>query len=305
MHANVVVVGGGPAGLSAALNLGRARASVVLVDAARPRNAATLRSHGFLTRDGVPPLELRKLARVELAAYPNVRVLDRSAVIAVAAAPSGDGSFVVSLHARARDAPQEVVTGRVLIATGVREMLPAIPGLTGFYGMTLFSCALCDGWELRDRPLALIGETSDLPRWARLITRWTDRLTVFTNGAGSIAPRQLADLADRGITVDSRPIAALEGDRGAIDHVRLVDDAVVPVRGGFVRPVWRSALDATANLGLRCDSDGFLLADLDGRTSVAGLYGAGDAVAPGPQQLIVAAGQGARAAAAIIDDLIA
>lgn len=302
---DVVIVGGGPAGLSAALNLGRARASVVVVDAGRPRNAATLRSHGFLTRDGVPPLELRKLARAELTAYPNVRVLDRTVVSALLVKDAGDGlRFIAALQGRSAGMPPAVAARSVLVATGLRETLPNIPSLRAFYGMTIFSCAACDAWELQDRPLALIGETRDLATRARLIARWTDRLTVFTNGSDAVDTVEEAELAASGIVVERRVIDELEGDRGTVTAVRLVDGTRIEIDGGFVRPQWHPALDFVGAIDLERDEFGNLVTDRSGRTSVPGLYAAGDAASPGPQQLIVAAGQGARAAAVLVHDLV-
>ena len=308
---DVLIVGGGPAGLSAALNLARARASVLVVDTGRPRNAATLRSHGFLTRDGISPLELRKLARAEIAAYPTVRVLDRTNVTSLGlidgptAADAADGiRFAATLQSHRSGDPIVVSARSALIATGLRETLPAIPSLRAYYGMTLFSCAACDAWELQDRPLALIGETPDLPSRARLIARWTDDLTVFTNGADVVDTVEEAELAASGIVVERRRIDDLEGDRGAVSAVRLQDGTRIEIAGGFVRPHWDPALDFVAQLEVDRDRDGHLLVDRSGRTSIPGLYGAGDAAAPGPQQLIVAAGQGARAAAVLIHDLV-
>jgi thioredoxin reductase len=307
---DVLIVGGGPAGLSAALNLARARASVLVVDTGRPRNAATLRSHGFLTRDGISPLELRKLARAEIAAYPTVRVLDRTNVtsLSLTDGPTMDAAggirFSAALQGHRSGDPIVVAARSALIATGLRETLPAIPSLRAFYGMTLFSCAACDAWELQDRPLALIGETPDLPARARLIARWTDDLTVFTNGADVVDTVEEAELAASGIVVERRRIDDLEGDRGAVSAVRLQDGTRIPIAGGFVRPHWDPALDFVAQLDVDRDRDGHLLVDRSGRTSIPGLYGAGDAAAPGPQQLIVAAGQGARAAAVLIHDLV-
>jgi thioredoxin reductase len=301
---DAVIIGGGPAGLSAALNLGRARARVLLVDADRPRNAATLNSHGFLTRDGVPPHELRRMARSELEAYPLVEVLSRTRATAVAHAPgpraSTEARFVVDLEGR--NVPPYVRAMAVVVATGLRETLPAIPSIRAFYGMSVFSCAACDAWELQDRALGLIGETDDLADRARLIARWTDRLTVFTNGAGVVDTVEEAELAASGIVVERRPIADLEGDRGAVSAVRLADGSRVPIEGGFVRPHWTPALEFLDDLDAQVDAHGHLAVDRSGRTSIAGLYGAGDAVAPGPQQLIVAAGQGARVAAVLVHD---
>lgn len=301
---DVVVIGAGPAGLSAALNLGRARASVLVVDAARPRNAATLRSHGFLTRDGVSPLELRKLGLAELEAYPDVRVQGRSTAVAVRPSPaSGRRSFSVAVSVRGSSDVIAVEATAVLVASGLRETLPEIPGLRSFYGMSVFSCIMCDGWELRDRPLALIGHTPDLAAYARLIARWSGTLTVFTDGADIIDPGEEGELGERGVTVDRRSVAALEGDRGAVAAVRLADGTAVPVDGGFVRPLWHPAAEFLDGLAVDRDANGCLLVDADGRTSVAGVYAAGEVASPGPQQLIVAAGDGARAAAALVRDL--
>ena len=298
---DVLIVGGGPAGLSAALNLARARASVVVVDTGRPRNAATLRSHGFLTRDGISPIELRKLAREELRAYDGVRILDRSAVARIDADADG---FVAALTGRAATASPVLTARTVVVATGLGETLPDVPNLRAFYGMSIFSCAACDGWELQDEPVALIGETSDLADRARLLTRWTSHLTVCTNGADVIDPVDEAELVASGIVVERRVIADLAGERGQVAAVRFADGSSLAVAGGFVRPTWHAAHDFLDPLGPETDAEGHLVTDRSGRTSVPGLYAAGDAAAPGPQQLIVAAGQGARVAAVLVQDLL-
>jgi thioredoxin reductase len=296
---DVLIVGGGPAGLSAALNLGRALAGVLVIDADRPRNAATLRSHGFLTRDGIPPQELRRLAREELAAYPNVEVRSRTRVLAVRA--SGDG-FAADIGRR--EAETTVTARAVLLATGLRETLPDVPNLRGYYGMSVFSCAACDAWELQGRNLALIGETTDLADRARLIGRWTESLTVFTHGADVVTATEEAELAAAGIAVRRHPIVELLGDRGRVEAIRLADGTTVTVDGGFVRPEWESTLSFLDGIAPALDDAGHLRTDRSGRTDVPGLYAAGDTAAPGPQQLIVAAGAGARVAAVIVHDSI-
>ncbi|TXN30006.1 NAD(P)/FAD-dependent oxidoreductase [Lacisediminihabitans profunda] len=299
---DVVVVGAGPAGLSAALNLARARRRVLVLDANRPRNAATLVSHGFLTRDGVAPHELRRLAREELAQYPEAE-LQLATVLRVTNVDSDEG-FAVEAKGVNASPSRSVTASRVLIATGLRETLPALPSIRAFYGLGLFSCIECDGYEYGDRPLALIGETSDLASRALLIAQWSHNLIVFTNGVGRVSPTQEAVLADRGVRVERREIADVVGDRGVVSAVLLADGGSIPVDGGFVRPRWDAALGYVEGLGLGTDGWGLLETDADGRTSVAGVYAAGDSTAPGPQQLIVAAGAGARVAATINRDLI-
>ncbi|MFJ4223212.1 NAD(P)/FAD-dependent oxidoreductase [Microbacterium sp. NPDC089695] len=296
---DALIVGGGPAGLSAALNLGRSLMRVLLVDADRPRNAATMNSHGFLTRDGVPPYELRRLARAELDAYPDVEVRSRVRVLSLRR--EGDG-FVAALGRRE---PTETVTARrVMLATGLRETLPDVPNLRGFYGMSLFSCTACDAWELQGRRLALIGETPDLADRARLIAHWTRSLTVFTNGSDAVTTAQETELLATGVAVRRARIAELVGDRGRIEAVRLDDGTTIPVEGGFVRPEWSSDLSFLHETAPAIDGHGLIVVDRGGRTDVAGLYAAGDATVPGPQQLIVAAGAGAQAARTIVRDAV-
>jgi thioredoxin reductase len=315
-HYDVVIVGAGPAGLSAALNLARARRRVLVLDANRPRNAATLVSHGFITRDGIAPHELRRLAREELERYPEAelqRATVRSVIAAPAAAsvaPSGPDSdvattaFAVEATGVNGSPSRSVTASSVLLASGLRETLPALPSIRAFYGLGLFSCIECDGYEHSEKPLALIGETSDLAGRALLIAQWSQNLTVFTNGVGKVTEAQEKVLSARGVHVERRKIADVIGEGGVVSAVLLADGATVPVDGGFVRPRWDAALEYASTLGLATDGWGLIETDLDGRTNVAGVYAAGDSTAPGPQQLIVAAGSGARVASAVNRDLI-
>lgn len=294
MNCDVVVVGAGPAGLSAALNLVRARHATVVLDSNRPRNAATFHSHGFLTRDGISPLELRSLGRDELAVYPGA-TFAKTTVSGIRA--TGDG-FVVS----AKDG--EYAAKTVLIATGVTEQLPALPSLRAFYGTSIHSCIECDGFEYADQPIALIGESSDLAERALLLSQWSRDLIVFTNGIAAISESGEARLGERGIRVERAKIADVAGDRSGLTGVTLATGETIARSGAFVRPGYRAALGFAAELGLEADADGFIVVDGAGRTNVRGVYAAGDSAAPGPQQLIVAAGLGARTAAAITLDLV-
>ncbi|HEU4807031.1 MAG TPA: NAD(P)/FAD-dependent oxidoreductase [Homoserinimonas sp.] len=314
---DIVIVGAGPAGLSAALNLARARRRVLLLDANRPRNAATLISHGFITRDGMAPHELRRLAREELSAYPEAEYQLARVQSITALGKPGEHIYATDTHTTGSTGlfevtamgingkPDRAVTAStVLLATGLHEELPALPSIRSFYGLGLFSCVACDGYEYSDRPIALIGETSDVAWRALLISQWSNHLTVFTNGADAITPGQETLLAERGVKVERRPIDDVEGDRHGVTGVRLVDGDVIAMSGGFVRPKWHAQLEFASSLGLDTDGWGLLNVDRDGRTSHAGVYAAGDITSPGPQQLIVAAGSGGRVAATINRDLI-
>ena len=294
---DVAVIGAGPAGLSAALNLVRAKRTVLLVDANRPRNAATLRSHGFLTRDGISPLELRKLGRTEVEQYPQATVVQ---AIVDRVHPDDAGW---RLHGTWRGAEVDAVARTVVVATGLREEFPALPSLRAFYGSAMHSCVECDGYDKAGQPLAFICETPDLVDRALLIASWTDDLVVFTNGVAPLDADGRARLAAAGVRVEKRPVADLEGDRSGMTGVRLADGHVEPRTGGFVRPTWHVDLD-WVDAALDRDAEGLVVVDRAGRTSVPGLYAVGDVTPPGPEQLIVAAGHGATTAAAVHRDLV-
>ncbi|GAA0966699.1 NAD(P)/FAD-dependent oxidoreductase [Frigoribacterium faeni] len=299
MDFDVAVIGGGPAGLSAALNLVRARRRVLLIDSNRPRNSATLLSHGFMTRDGISPLELRKLGRDEFLGYEGA---EHRMTIATSVTPV-DGGFAIACDFRGRTS--EATAGVVLVATGLHETLPEIESLRAFYGTFIHSCIECDGYDKRDQLLAVIGEHPDLADRARLLTQWSDDLVVFTNGSSdAVSAADEAELVSRGIVVERRGVASIDADRDGMRAVVLADGTVVPRTGGFVRPTWSGALEYVAATGAELDADGLLVVDGHGRTSVPGLYAAGESTAPGPQQLIVAAGSGAQVASVINRDLI-
>jgi thioredoxin reductase len=297
---DVIIVGAGPAGLSAALNLVRARRTTLVFDSNRPRNAATLHAHGYLTRDGVSPLELRKIGRAEVESYPNAEV----ALARVESIEQRDGGFVVSAVGLRGAADRVETTRAVLIATGLAETMPAIPSIRAYYGTHLHSCLECDGYEKAGEALALIGETPDLARRAHELSQWSRDLIVFTNGAETITDGEERALAAIGIRVERRVIDDVVGERATMSGVRLVDGEVIARTSGFVRPVWTPTLDYAQDLGLERDAAGLVVVDARGRTSVPGVYAAGDSTAPGPQQLIVAAGEGATTAAAINRDLL-
>lgn len=289
-----VIIGAGPAGLSAALNLVRARRSTLVLDSNRPRNSATFSSHGFLSRDGISPLELRRLGREELEAYPEASY-EKSIVSSV----TTDGSRFTVTHSGG-----VVDAATVVLATGLREIFPALPTLRAFYGTSIHSCMECDGYEYADRPIALIGESADLAERALLLSQWSSDLVVFTNDSSAITPDEQADLEARGIRVDRRAVADVTGDRDGLNGVQLADGEVVPREAAFVRPQFETALDYVSDLGLALDAEGYVTVDADGRTSVNGVYAIGDLTPPGPTQLIVAAGRGARVASIVNRDLL-
>ncbi|MGO1539769.1 MAG: NAD(P)/FAD-dependent oxidoreductase [Leucobacter sp.] len=308
----VAIIGGGPAGLSAGLQLVRANRRITILDSNRPRHSATLQSHGFLTRDGASPLELRRLGREEFVAYPTARFAQAVAREIVPLSqdearavgfPDGIGFRVRGTGIRG-SGDVDIVSRRVLIAAGLTEELPALPMIRAYYGTDLHSCVECDGFEKTDKPLVLIGETSDLFARALLISRFSSDLIVFTNGADTVRAEQQAQLEAIGISVERRPIDDIVGEQAHMTGVRLTDGTVIPRVGGFVRPRWHAPVEFLGEQPIERDDWGLVVVSATGETSMRGVYAVGDIVPPGPEQLIIAAGDGAKTAAKLNMDMI-
>jgi thioredoxin reductase len=300
----VVIVGGGPAGLNAALLLGRARRRVLLCDAGAPRNAPVAHLHGFLSRDGLPPAELGRIGRDQLAAYPSV-ALRQLEVAAVSPTAGGDG-LVVTLADGTRERAR-----RLLLATGVVDQLPAIDGLAGLWGRSVFNCPYCHGWEVRDQPLAVLGTDQRALQLAVHLTRWSDDVVWCSNGPlpAPLAEAARAPLAARGVRLHQAPIVRLEGDDGQLARIVLATGAPLERRAAFLHPPTRQRSALPGQLGCVLLEDGSVSVGDFGQASVAGVFAAGDMARrptmPHPgAQVVIAAAEGAIAAIAIDQDLV-
>src|SRR4051812_17687277 len=203
---DVIIVGAGPAGLSAALILGRSRRRVLVCDTGKPRNAASRAMHGYLTRDGMPPLEFLAEARAQMRQYDTVEIRD---VEVVDASCRSDARFHVAL---ADGSAHE--SRKLLIATGVADNVPEIPGFRELYGRSVFHCPYCDGWEVRDRPLAIYGRGGRGLGLSLELTGWSRDLVLCTDGPSEIDADGLARLARNGIAVREDRIVRVDGDAG-------------------------------------------------------------------------------------------
>ncbi|RCW41504.1 NAD(P)/FAD-dependent oxidoreductase [Paenibacillus prosopidis] len=294
MWMDCVIIGGGPAGLNAALVLGRSRRYVILFDHNKPRNAVTHQSHGFITRDGIGPRQFRSLAHQDIARYPSVTIKpDKvTAVIPVEKGFQVKTSNGVLFHAR-----------MIILATGLKEVLPAVSGIHDFYGRSLFSCPYCDGWELRDKPLVVISESANVFHTAKIVYNWSKDLLVCTNGSNSLSPEQRGLLGRKGIQVNPYRIKALIGENGLLSRVVFENNTEVKRAGGFVSPQWDQAASFGQELGCAMTPQGGFVTDDFGRTSVRGVYAAGDSSIIAPAQLVIAAGEGSKAAIGVNTDL--
>ncbi|MGE6632242.1 NAD(P)/FAD-dependent oxidoreductase [Bacillus sp. NPDC077027] len=288
------IIGGGPAGLNAALVLGRAKRSVALIDNNQPRNSVTHASHGFITRDGVTPAEFRRIAYEEVLGYPSVDHLQIK-TISINKIESGFEVFdSLGLCVQAR---------KVILATGVKEIFPDIEGFYPLYGKSLFNCPYCDGWELRNQPLVVVSELPSVFHTAKLLHNWSKDLIVCTNGQKPLSDEQKKRLQLNGIMVIENRIAAFIGQNGILEHVRFEDGTQIVRSGGFATPTFIQNMKFRDSLGFEMTEFGGIKTDASGRTSIQGLYSAGDASYINPSQVVFAAADGSRTAMGINMDL--
>lgn len=290
---DTIVVGGGPAGLSAALMLGRARRRVLVIDSGRPRNRAAEHMHGVLGNEGTPPLALLERGRAEAEGY-GVRFLAGS----VDRLDSGDGGIRVTLaEPEAADAPA-LSARTALVATGVSDELPAIPGLAERWGRSVLHCPYCHGWEVRDRRLGVLTTSPASLHQAELVRQWSDRVTVFTAGLGEFDP---ARFRARDVDLVAAPVAAVADNGSGALAVRTEDGTETVVDALFTggRPVPHDRF--LAHLGLaRAETPmgAFLAVDPTGRTSDERVWAAGNVATPAAN-VPMSIGAGAMAGAAI------
>ena len=292
---DVVIVGAGPAGLSAALMLGRCRRTVLICDNGRPRNAASRALHGYLTRDGIDPREFRAFGRDELRHYETVELRD---VAATDAQCVPGGQFRVTL------ADGVVVRSRkLLVATGVCDNLPDVPGIQELYGRSVFHCPYCDGWEIRDQPIAIYGKGDRGVGLALELTAWSRDLVLCTDGPGEIDDDDRAQLTRNGIAIREERVTALEGRDGILARIVFSAGDALPRRAMFFTGGQFQRSELAIRLGCEFNDKGTVRTGKYESTHLPGLYVAGDA-SRAVQWVIVAAAEGAEAAFAINTDLI-
>jgi thioredoxin reductase len=299
---DTVIVGGGPAGLNAALVLGRVRRKVMLADSGEYRNAQSDAAHGFMTRDGADPAKLRRLARAELGAYPSVQVHD----VKVGTATSTDGGFELTLSDGS-----SAQTRTLLLATGMVDELPAVAGLDRLWGRGLYHCPYCHGWEVRDQPVAVLGADEFAARLALNLSRLGCDIVLCTDGRQA----ELDDatqhvLKANGVRICDDLVARVEGQPGRYVRLTLSPGWPLERRALFVHPHLRQRSDLPEQLGCAILPDGAVQIDELGHTSVEGVYAAGDMcrtpAMPAPAaQVVMAAGSGARAAVILDQELLA
>lgn len=291
MRHDVIVVGGGYAGMAAALQLVRARKKVLVIDAGKRRNRFAHESHGFLSRDGADPAEIAAAARRQLEAYPTLSWRDGTAVAAAGRADA----FTVETGDGERHEGR-----RILIATGLSDTLPAIPGMAERWGRHVFHCPYCHGYELNQGDVGVIATSAMSQHQAQLLTEW-GRTTFFLNGAFEMTADEHEHLASQGVTIETTRIAAIEG--GA--DVRLADGRLLPFAGLFTAPHCTPSTPLAETLGCELETTPFgvqIRTDMK-QTSVPGAFACGD-VAHVPHSISLAVADGALAGAMVHRSLV-
>ena len=296
---DVVIVGGGAAGLSAALVLGRARRRVVVVDAGQPRNAPAAHMQGFLGSDGLPPAELLAAGRAEVTGYGVDLIAGSVSTITPDACTPTYGRHGFDVHL----ADGQVLRARrVLVTTGLTDQIPDIPGLQERWGRDLLHCPYCHGYEVRDQPLGVLGGTPEALVHAHIVRQWSSDVVYFTNGA-TLTASEREQLVARAIGIVDEPVARLVVQDDRLTGVELTSGAVVPRAAVFVRPTFVANDRLLTDLGCATATNGWVSVDATGATSVPGVWAAGNATDP-RAQVITAAGEGSAAAIAINNDLV-
>ena len=286
---DTIIVGGGPAGLSAALVLGRCRRKVLLCNAGKSRNARTLATYGFFTRDGIKPAELIIIARQQLSRYDTVELLDAE----VTGAKCAENRFDVMLEDGSR-----FKSRTLLLATGVVDNIPEIEGLDALYGKSVHHCPYCDGYEVRDQPIVVYGRGEKGKGLALELTAWSGDLVLCTDGASELGAEDLERLKKNNIVVREEPITRLEGTGGILERVVFASGESLPRRAMFFSTGHRQRSDLAERLGCKFTDKGAVETGEYEATGIRGLYAAGDA-SRHVQSVVVAASEGAEAAFAI------
>ncbi|MFG2720878.1 NAD(P)/FAD-dependent oxidoreductase [Streptomyces sp. NPDC048416] len=290
---DVIVMGGGAGGLNAALVLARARRSVAVVDSGEPRNAPSAHMHSFLSRDGVAPLTVLEAGRAEIARYGAVRIEGR-----VDQVEAGEnGGYVVRLEGGATLDARHVV-----LATGLRDELPEIPGVRAMWGEDVHFCPYCHGYEVKDRTIVVLGVHPASPGQALMLRQWSPHI-VYVPHSRPLTGEERERMDARGIQVVEGPVSTLLSKEGRLYAVELADGRTVECAGVFLFPEMTPNDGAFDGLGCAKNEQGWLVTDRAGRTSRPGLWAVGNVV-DSRAQAVTAAGMGAAAAFYLNHDLV-
>ena len=279
---DVIIVGGGPAGLSAALNFGRGLTAALVIDNNQPRNKVTTESHGYLTQDGVSPDEFRQSAKADLVKYEDIETVEDRVVNIV----KEDGVFKVTTEKTSYESKQ------VLLATGIREFYPDIKNFEQFYGKSVFYCPWCDGYEMKHRRIAIMVDEMSIDHIVMLLSNWSDDLLICTNGNDVLTEELKALFDSKGYAYKDAVITEMTGQDNQVESLIFEDNTSEEIGGMIASMKWDTDYESLKNLDVDRDEKGQIITDQFGETSVSGLFVSGETKANFARQLINAAADG-------------
>ena len=291
---DAIIIGGGPAGLSAALNFGRGLKTALVIDAGEPRNRVTEESHGYLTQDGVSPAEFRKAAEKDALSYDGVS-LERDWATNI---EKTNEYFTVTTKKK------QYTSRQVLLAAGIREHSPKIKNFEQFYGTSVFYCPWCDGYELRNRRLAVMVDENFINHMPMLISNWSSELLICMNGTGEISNENKELFEKKGFKYEESVITELNGADGEVESITFEDGTTENIEGMIAMMEWDTHFDFLDGLDIKRGEKGEIETDQFGATSVPGLFTAGETKTNFAGQLINAAANGADVAKFMIMQLV-
>ena len=264
---DVIIIGGSYSGLAAAMALGRALMTVLVIDDAMPCNRQTPHSHNFLTQDGQTPTQIATTARLQVERYKSISFFSG---LAVTGTKTANGFEIMTPSG-------ETFRGVTLIfATGIRDILPAIEGLAECWGISVLHCPYCHGYEVRKEVTGILGNGEAGYQLIKLIANWTRHLTLFTNGASTLTRDQAEQLGRAGIPIIDTPITRITHTAGNIQQLVFEDGATAPVKALYTRAPFEQHCAIPQHLGCQLTEEGYLRVDATQETTVPGVYACGD-----------------------------
>ncbi|MGE5351016.1 MAG: NAD(P)/FAD-dependent oxidoreductase [Acidobacteriota bacterium] len=285
---DVIIIGGGPAGLSAAIVLGRSRRRVLILDSGKPRNIKAKFMHGYLTRDGIKPLEFLRLGSEELKQYE----IDKQQMEVSEVLPLGHGFEVTGSEG------DKFYSKKILLATGIKDNIPAIEGIHELYGSSVFHCPYCDGWEVRDKRLAVYARGKAAFALSISLKTWSQDVILCSDGLARLTSEDRKILELHNIKVYTREIARLEGRHGLLQRIVFKNRSSVERDVLFFSTGQKQKSDLAERLGCHFNDKGFIPTNKKQQTNIKGIFAAGD-ITKDVKFVVVAAAEGARAGVAI------
>lgn len=267
----VIIIGGSYSGLSAAMSLGRAIRKTLIIDSNQPCNRQTPHSHNFITQDGFSPAQIAKAAKDQVSVYPTIQFMEDVVVSAV----GEDYNFTVTTASGL-----QISAKKLLFATGVADQLPDIPGLSSCWGISVIHCPYCHGYEYKDQPMGILSNDENTVDFSKLVSNWNKDLRVFTNGAPKFSTAQQQEISASNVTIIEKPIAGIEHVTGQLTGIRFLDGTLEKIDALYTRPPFVQHCLVPAEMGCEMDKRGYILTDDFKKTTIPGVYAAGDNISP-------------------------